>query len=152
MGIFNLVKRFSKTGRKLERKNRSFEKAQLKSRLADVESDIEFRAKEDPREQAQLKQGMFARGLGKSTINAQGNARLQDLQARRRAALERQRDMAHRGLSLIKLRAKAARRMLPFDILEGLIGQDPSLSSLSPGGSDPDSGNSGLGDNWKLDA
>lgn len=115
LGIFG---KFSKTARRLRKKQKSFDKAQRHAQIADIESELAFREKEDPREQAQLRQSMAGRGLGKSTINDQAQARLLDLQARRRAASERQRDLAHRGLSLIKLKAKAARRMLPVELLD----------------------------------
>ncbi len=126
--IGSFIKKFSHTGRKLARKEKSFQKAQQHAQIADIESEMAFRQTEDPRERVALKQSMFGRGLGKSTIATQGATRLGDMQARRRAALERQKDLAHRGLSLIKLRARAARRFLPYDILD--LGES-ALGSLA---------------------
>ena len=128
--LSNLSKKFSSTGRRLERKEKSFKKAQAKAQIADIESQLEFNVKEDPREQSQLRQSMFGRGLGKSTINTQGMARLTDIQARRRAALLRNKDLAHRGLSLIKLRARAARRFAPYDIADDLLEGTATVASL----------------------
>ena len=110
--------RFTKTGRRLKRQTSAMEKAQQKAQLADIESEIGFRELEDPREQAQLRQSLFGRGMGKSSIATQNQARLTDIQARRRAVLARQKDLAHRGLSLIKLRARAAKRNYTGDLAE----------------------------------
>lgn len=134
MGFGDYVKRFSSTGRRLERKERAYKKAQQQAQIADLESQLAFRAKEDPREQSALKQSMFGRGLGKSTIHTQGMARLTDMQARSRAALQRNLDLAHRGLSLIKLRARAARRFMPIDLSEDVLGTSLSMSQMPTGG------------------
>src|SRR5262245_55025233 len=128
--IGGLAQRFTHTGRRLARRERSFQRAQAQAQLADVQSEIGFRQLEDPREQAQLRGSLFGRGLGKSSIATQNTARLTDIQARRMAALQRRQDLAARGIDLIKLRAKAARRLMPFDIIDDLTGAAASGASL----------------------
>lgn len=131
-----LFKMFSKTGRNLRKKESAMERARAKAQLADIESEIGFRELEDPREQAQMRQSLFARGMGKSSIATQNQARLGDIQARRRAVLARQKDLAHRGLSLIRLRARAARRFMPFDTLDTLTQMAGGAASMYGMGKD----------------
>lgn len=146
MALASFVKRFSSTGRRLARKERGYQKAQAHAQIADIESQLAARAQEDPREQSMLKQSMFGRGLGKSTIATQNMKRLTENQARSRAALQRNLDLAHRGLSLIKLRARAARRFLPYDILDevGSTAAQGAELAAGMGGGGGATGTSGL--------
>lgn len=145
MGFFELFKQFSGTGRRMRRDQAAMEKAQANAQIAGIQDEMNFQSQEMPREQAQLRQSMFGRGLGNSTIATQGMTRLTGIQARRQAALSRQMDLANRGLSLIKLKARAARRFMPFTLLQELSGgKDPSLGDLSGAvGGIPDAGGGG---------
>lgn len=141
----SFAEKYSSSGRRLKKKERSFQKAQQKYQIANIDEELGFRAKEDPREQSMLRQSMFGRGLGKSTIHAQGMERLKGMQARRIAALKRNRDLAQRGLSLIKLRAKTARRLAPYDWADdALQGFELAGGAGLLGGKPPTS--EGLGD------
>ena len=112
-----IMSKYSPAAMKLQKRQSSLERAQAAANLMDLDSEIEFRQTEDPREQSLLKQSMFGRGLGKSTINDQARARLTDIQARRMAALQRNREISRQGLSLIRKMRKYRRRMIPLDIL-----------------------------------
>ena len=94
----------------------ALEKDRAEAALASTRSEQEFRSLEDPREQAQLRQSMYGRGMGKSSIATQEGARLTDMQARRNAALASQRGLQESGLSLIRKQRKYARRLLPLQI------------------------------------
>ena len=135
--LFDLYSMFNPTQRRLDRKGYSAEKARAQAALDEIESEQGFRQLEDPREQKELKQSLFGRGLGKSSIATQNTARLSDIQARRRASLGRQRDLALRGLDLIRYRRKAARRLLPLQIygmVENKFGEAAGALAGMPGG------------------
>ena len=113
---FDIYKSFA--NRRQEKMASGLEKYRAKAALAGIQSEREFRALEDPREQAELRQSLAGRGLSKSSIATQNTARLTDIQARRNAALAMQHESARRGLSLIRKRRKFARRMFPIDLYQ----------------------------------
>lgn len=100
------------TYRKLEREERKLESLRAHAALAGIREERAFRETEDPREQAMLRASMFGRGLGKSTIAEQEAGRLTGIQARRRAVLARQEEMALQGISILRKRRKAAKRQV----------------------------------------
>lgn len=105
MGLFtNVTTRLSKSGRNLRKKEYQQAKRQAYANIESVKEAQAFRAIEDPREQAHLKQGMWARGLGKSSINDENKTRLDLIQKNRNASLARGLEIAEKGLSLIKKR------------------------------------------------
>ena len=108
--------------RRQDKNASAYEKARAKAALADIEREQGFRKLEDPREQAMLRQSMFGRGLGKSSIATQEGARLTDIQARRNAALASQRELARSGLSLIRKQRKFARRIQWLPVLAQATG------------------------------
>lgn len=129
MGFFSDIAGMFGAGRKYRKKAYKYEKARAHAAIDDITRAIEERGTEDPREQAALTQGMFARGLGKSTIATQDLARLSASQARRLAALRQQKDLAVRGLKLIKLRRKAERQAFIPGLLDlGASGASAGLS------------------------
>lgn len=111
----------------------ALEKQRAQAALDSVEREQGFRALEDPREQAQLRQSMFARGLGKSSVATQEGSRLTDIQARRNAALASQRDLAASGLTLIRRQRRYARRQLPFEIANPFVAQAKQAASMIGG-------------------
>ena len=111
-----------------------YEKARAQAALDQTNSEIGFRGLEDPREQAQMRQELAARGLGKSSISDQNRARLTDIQARRMAALGRQKAIEEHGLSLIRKRRKYARRIFPLQLLSQSIEAGKEIASAAPGG------------------
>ena len=134
--------------RNLRRAQASYQKNQIRARIADIESQIGFRTLEDPRERAQLNQSMFGRGLGKSTIATQNQARLADIQARRIAVLQRQKALGEQGLSLIRKQARAQRRFSYIDTTQAIAGTAASFglsAAMSSGKSAPQNADSS---NW----
>lgn len=121
--------RFNPTVRKLKKMEHNYEKARQYAALAGIKDEQRFRKEEDPRERALLKQSLFGRGLGKSSIYDQDMARLTKAQARQRAALKRQKGIVYGGLSLIRQRRKYERRMLPMQIWGDIQG---AASSAAP--------------------
>lgn len=112
MGLFtNVATRISGGGRRLRRREYTQAKRQAYHQINTIREAQQFRSEEDPREQAALKQGMFARGLGKSTIHNQDWIRLSRMQANNRAQLQRQRQIAEANLSLIKKRWRYSKRI-----------------------------------------
>jgi hypothetical protein len=112
MGLFmNVGSRVSVSGRRLRRKEYAQTKRIAQANIDSVKEAIAFREQEDPREQAALNQGMFARGLGKSSIADQDKGRLDMIQRHRRDSLNRGLQIAEKGLSLIKKRWTYSKRM-----------------------------------------
>lgn len=112
MGLFqNVGSRVSTSGRRLRRKEYTQAKRMAQANIDSVKEAIAFREMEDPREQAQQRQGMFARGLGKSSIADQDKARLDMIQRHRRDQLDRGLIIAEKGLSLIRKRWTYSKRM-----------------------------------------
>ena len=112
MGLFtNVSTRLSKSGRNLRKKEFDQAKRQARHQIDSIMGEQAFRAGEDVREQVGLKQGMFARGLGKSTIHDQDKGRLDLIHKNRNEALERSLQIAHKNLSLIKKRWRYSKRI-----------------------------------------
>lgn len=118
MGEISRMGTMTGAGKRYKKAAYKLEKMRARAAIADIRGAIEFRGTEDPREQANLRQGAFARGLGKSTIEQQDRARLTDIQARRMAALRRGEDIAVKGLALIKKRRKAQREQQYWDMAD----------------------------------
>ena len=112
----------------------SLDKARAKAAIESTRSEQDFRTLEDPREQAQLRQSMYGRGMGKSSIATQEGARLTDIQARRNAALASQRGLQESGLSLIRKQRKYARRMFPLQVYNQVLGQAAEVGGMAGGG------------------
>lgn len=127
--IFGVIK-----GRKLAKQQYKLDKLRGQAAIRDLEREMEFRASEDPREQAGLTQGLFARGLGKSTIASEEMGRLRAMQSRRLAALQERRTLAHRGLALLKKRRKFERFMEPFNWYDMLSSAAGSAAGYMGGG------------------
>ena len=112
MGLFtNVGTRVSTSGRRLRRKEYTQAKRIAQNNIDSVKEAIAFRELEDPREQAMLKQGMFSRGLGKSSIADQDKGRLDMIQRHRKDSLNRGLIIAEKGLSLIRKRMTYSKRM-----------------------------------------
>lgn len=122
MGIFtNVMGRVSKSGRNLASKTYAQEKRVARAQISAIKNQQEFRKTEDVREQAGLKQGMFGRGLGKSSIFEQDKDRLTNIQKYRNEALAKQLVIAERGLSLIKKRWRYGKRVQWAQSVDDLI-------------------------------
>lgn len=149
MGVFSgMMSRVSKSGRNLRKKEYAQSKRTARHQIYSIQEAINQRKIEDPREQAQLKQGMFGRGIGKSTIMDQEKGRLDLMQKNRNAALARSLQIAHKNLSLIKKRWRYGKRIQwaqSVDDLLTLAGGVAAVYGSTTGGSGVAGTNSALG-------
>ena len=76
MNIFSSIFSMGPQGQRMKKAKFRLERAAANKAIADIGSQQTLRQTEDPREQAHMKQSMFARGLGNSTIRDQDTARL----------------------------------------------------------------------------
>lgn len=137
MGFFeNVVSRI--TGGALRRREYRYQRDQMLHQKAGIEGEQAFRLTEDPREQAFQKSSMFARGLGKSSINEQEGTRLTEMQGRRNAALARGHKLAVDGLALLKKKKRAQNQLMWASTIDDVIGlwggAASSMNSLGIGG------------------
>ena len=106
MGIFeSLVGSYYKMGaeRKLAAKAYSTRNTQYAMAIADSKRQQAFMTDiEHPRQQAALKQGMFGRGLGKSTIHDQDKGRLTTMQENREKTMRERIALLYKQKSLNK--------------------------------------------------
>ena len=121
MGLFGSILNLTPKAQKLKKAARKYERRQAGIRIENAQRAIEFRKKEDPREQAMLKQSVFGRGLGKSTIHDQARDRLDMIQRHRREAQESELGQAIRYRKIIKAKAKYDRRSQWIDLLDGIL-------------------------------
>ena len=126
---YGLLSKYNPAKLRLDRRRERLEKAQLAESYRGAQSDREFRQLEDPREQAELKQSLFGRGLGKSSIAQRDTARLSDIQSRRMAALQAREEISRKGLSLFRKQRKFNKRMIPLDILGMMISSGNQATS-----------------------
>lgn len=121
MGFFTSILNLTPKAQKYKKQQRSLERRQAWARIESVQRGIAFREKEDPREQAMLKQSAWGRGLGKSSIYDQDKERLSMVQGHRRAALDTEYDMAIRYRKLIKAKHKYERRSQYMEMLDSIL-------------------------------
>jgi hypothetical protein len=137
MGLFtNVSTRLSKSGRSLRKKEYEQSKYIARANIDSIKEAQAFRDIEDPREQAAMKQGMFARGLGKSSIADQDKTRLDLMHKQRRDQLNRGLHIAEKGLSLIKKRMTYSKRIQwaqSVDDLLSLVGGVATVYGASTG-------------------
>ncbi len=95
-----LAKRFTKSGRNVGKKERSLQGRTRQHQIKSLEEDIRMMPKVQERERAGLKQGAFARGLGKSTIFQQNDDFMRERHEIATAQKHREYDLALRGKSL----------------------------------------------------
>lgn len=128
MGLFQSI--FTASSGGLYKKQRKLQNAQAQKQIDDVQRAIDTRATEDPREQASLKQGLWGRGLGKSTISDQDTARLTSQQATRNQSLAQGLDIAYKNKQYLKSKARYDRTSQYIGILDSVI----SLAAGAGGG------------------
>ncbi len=128
MGLFQSIGDVANTS--YQKSRRKLERAAANKAIADVSAQQEFRKREDPREQAHLKQSAWARGLGKSSIAEQDKERLTLLQSDRMAGLERAMHMAKLNKKYIKKKHKHEKISMWLGVLDGII----SLAAGAGGG------------------
>jgi len=118
-------------GRKVAKREYSINRQRLWS-IADPRRCMAFRRDiEDPREKAMLNQGMYARGLGKSSIAEQDKARLGVIQQNRIQAMGEQFDILRRTRSLMKRKRRYGRYKLYADVVADVL--DTALAVYTGG-------------------
>lgn len=121
MGVFQSIYNIGPQGKRYRKAKFKLERAQANKAIADIQSQQELRKVEDPREQAHMKQTLFGRGLGKSTIAEQDTSRLTGQQAARNAALDRAMHAAVRYKQYIKKRQRYERKAVYAQMLDSLV-------------------------------
>lgn len=141
MGIFQSIFALSSKGRRLGVHQRRLENAQADRAINDIQRQQDTRLTEDPREQASLKQGLWGRGLGKSTIAEQDTQRLTDQQARRNASLSEAHQVAQYHKEYLKFKQKYDRESRYYAMVDSII----SVAAGAGGGANTSQGG-GFGD------
>jgi hypothetical protein len=135
MGLFQSIGDLANTG--FQKSRRRLERAQANKAISDVTRAQEFRKREDPREQAHLKQSAWARGLGKSSIEEQDRDRLTGMQKDRNDSLDSALHLAVLNKRYIKKKHKHEKVSMWLGLIDGII----SLAAGAGGGSAPQLGN-----------
>ena len=119
-------------GRKVAKREYSINRQRLGAAMGQIDRTINFRRNiEDPRERAMLNQGMYARGLGKSSISEQDKERLNTIQQNRITALADQFDILRRTRSLMKRKRRYGRYKLYADVIADVL--DTALAVYTGG-------------------
>ena len=119
-------------GRKINKREYSIQRQRLGAAMDQLQRGMSFRRDiEDPRERAMLNQGMYARGLGKSSIAEQDKARLGTIQSNRLRGMEDQFDILRRTRSLMKRKRRYGRYKLYADVVADVL--DTALSIYTGG-------------------
>ena len=123
-------------GRKLAKKAYRLQKAKINSAIAQNQRQMDFLSKtEHPRQQAFLKQSMFGRGLGKSTIFDQDKSRMTTMQRDTMQTLSERRMILYRTKAYMKKQRKVERVKLYMDIGADVL--DTALSVFTGGMNQP---------------
>jgi hypothetical protein len=157
MNIFSSIFSMGPQGQRMKKAKFKLERAAANKAIADIGSQQALRKVEDPREQAHMKQSLFGRGIGKSTIADQDTARLTGQQSARNAALERAMHVAVRYKQYLKKRQRYERKSVYAQALDtivsaammvGTMGMSGGNTAQSQGTGSPMSysGSGGMGD------
>jgi uncharacterized membrane protein YgcG len=142
MGIFTSIGGlFSPRIKKYQRSIKNLEKQRAANMVANADRAIAFREKEDPREQAHLKQSMWARGLGKSSISDQDTERLSMIQAQRNARIKEAQTYAYAYKKMIRRKHDYEKVNKYMQILDSIV----SIAAGAGGGPSGDANYSGGG-------
>jgi hypothetical protein len=133
MGVFGSIFNLGPQGSRYRKAKFKLERAQANKAIQDIESQQRLRAVEDPREQAHMKQSMFARGLGKSTISDQDTSRLTGQQKARNEALTRSLHVATRYKQYLKKRQRYERKSVYSQMLDSLLSMVPLIGGGGQG-------------------
>lgn len=132
---------FSPRIKKYQRSIKNLEKQRAANMVANADRAIAFREKEDPREQAHLKQSMWARGLGKSSISDQDTERLSMIQSQRNARLKEAQSYAYAYKKMIRRKHDYEKVNKYMQIIDSII----SIAAGAGGGPSADANYSGGG-------
>lgn len=153
MNIFSSIYSMGPQAQRMKKAKFRLERAAANKAIADINSQIELRKTEDPREQAYLKQGLFGRGIGKSTIAEQDTARLTGQQRARNEALQRALHVAARYKQYVKKKQRYERKSVYAQALDMIVSVAMTAGVSGSGGSQGTgaptmsySGGGGIGD------
>lgn len=138
---------FSPRIKKYQRSVKRLETLRANQLVANADRALAFREKEDPREQAFLKQRMFGRGLGKSSINDEETERLGMIQSQRMARLKEAQDYAYAFKKMIRRKHDYEKVNKYMQIIDSII----SIAAGAGGGPSQDQnygGGTGGGGDW----
>src|SRR5688500_2883343 len=122
MGIFTGIGMITPDATRYKKHVRSLENMQARRMIVSAKHAIEQFNVEKPRQQAHLKQTMFARGLGKSTIFDQDKARLDMIQAHRDEQLRRALRYAKKYKTMIDRKHHWEKVSQYYEAIDGIIG------------------------------
>lgn len=149
MGIFTGIGLVTPDASRYKKAVRSLENKRAASMIYNAQAGIDFREKEDPREQAQLKSSMWGRGLGKSSINDQNAERLTMIQGQRNEKLRQALDYAYKYRTMINKKHHWEKVSQYYEMIDGIIGLASgvtrSASTNAPEGGGGDFGGGGWG-------
>lgn len=137
MGIFTGIGAITPDASRYKKHIRSLETKRANQMVYNVAAQQDFREKEDPREQAQLKQSAWGRGLGKSTIADQDKERLDMIQGQRNEKLRQAMDYAQEYKRMIKRKHRWQKVSQYYEAIDGILGVAAGAGgseSLNPGG------------------
>ena len=137
------LQRFSPRYRRAERDAERLGQWRQEAALASLKDDMKTQREDTARGRSMIKQSMFARGLGKSSIASQEMGRFNRERARQWAALKRAKKTGDYSLGLIKSRRKLARQSNILN-LAGQAGGALSFGAGLFGGSGGSSSGSSL--------
>lgn len=121
-GIFGSILGLTPKAQKYKKAMRKLQRNEADNRINEVERQIAFRGTEDVREQAGLKQTMFGRGLGKSTISDQETERLSTVQSHRNTRLKEAQAQAKLYRQMLSHKWALERRSQYIQIIDSLLG------------------------------
>lgn len=136
MNIFSSIYSMGPQAQRMKKAKFRLERAAANKAIADINSQIELRKTEDPREQAYLKQGLFGRGIGKSTIAEQDTARLTGQQRARNEALQRALHVAARYKQYVKKKQRYERKSVYAQALDTIVSAAMMVGTMGLSGGD----------------
>lgn len=137
-GIYNVT-----YGQKLKRKQYALQEKGLNNQIFKINRQQEFLAKEQPRQQAGLKQSMYGRGLGKSTIFDQDRERLEMMQRHQNEGLADALDYTQRAKAYLRKKKQIEKYKLYADIAADVL--DTALAAFTMGANQPNYADTGMG-------
>lgn len=136
MNIFSSIYSMGPQAQRMKKAKFRLERSAANKAIQDIVSQQELRKTEDPREQAHMKQSLFARGLGKSTIAEQDTARLTGQQRARNEALDRALHVASRYKQYVKKRQRYERKSVYAQALDTIVSAAMMVGTAGIGGGD----------------
>ena len=152
-GIFGSILGLTPKAQKYKKAMRKLQRNEADNRINEANRQIAFRATEDPREQANLKQTSFARGLGKSTIFDQDKDRLTQIQTQRNTRLGEAHAQATLYRQMLSHKFALERRSQYIQIIDSILGiagggQGGEMGGYNQGATDAGYGSLNAAGGW----